>query len=559
MFKEILISIDEMENRIAIMEDGKLMEVFIARQERQIGSIYKGKVANVLPGMQAAFIDIGLERNAFLCVDDAMSKIHLEEDVEDLRSLSIKDIVKVNQETLVQIVKESIGTKGARVTTNITLPGRFLVLVPTANYIGVSRRIENEEERDRLKGIMETIKPKNYGVIVRTAAEQRDQDELDKDLQYLIKLWNKIQTHSRNIKAPALIHSELNLVYKVIRDVFTQDVDRLIIDSLPEYEKIMELMEMIAPHLKTRIRLYMERNPLFQAYGVEAEIDKALRRKVWLESGGYIIIDKSEALSVIDVNTGKYIGRTSLSDTILRTNLEAVDEITRQVRLRDIGGIIIIDFIDMERNDDKNKVMRALQEALKKDRTKTHIVGLTDLGLVQVTRKRVNKDLDELLRTQCPYCGGKGRVLSDETIAIKAHRELKNVGEDPKVEAILATVHPRIGMKLLGWEGEDLEQLEKEAGKPVYLRVNPRMHIERIDIETAHNKKSIEDKINSLHPGQELKVPIEEVFGLNLQNGMCIYNGVLIEVLQAGNRIGKNVNIIVTLVSRSYNQAQIKE
>lgn len=558
MFKEILISIDEMENRIAVLEDGKVMEIFIAREERQIGSIYKGKVANVLPGMQAAFVDIGLERNAFLCMDDAVSRIQLEEDV-DIRSLSIKDVLKVGQETLVQIVKESIGTKGARVTTHITLPGRFLVLIPTANYVGVSRRIEDEKERERLKNTLEKIKPRNFGVIIRTAAEGKNKEELEKDFQFLLKLWDKIQTGSRNKTAPSMIHSELTIVYKVIRDVFTQDVDRLIIDSPVEYDKILELIDIIAPHLKSRIRLYNERNPLFQAYGVEAEIDKSLRRKVWLESGGYIIIDKSEALTSIDVNTGKYIGRTSLAETILKTNLEAVEEITRQLRLRDIGGILILDFIDMERHDDRNKVMRALSEALKRDRTKTHIVGLTELGLVQVTRKRVNKDLDELLRVQCPYCGGKGRVLSDDTICIKARREIQNVAEDPKVEALLVKVHPRIGMRLLGWEGEDLEQLEKEIGKPIYLRANPRMHVERIDIETAPCKKNIEEKIEMPDPGEEVMLEVEEVFGVNLQNGMCEYKGNLIEVMQAGNKIGKKVRVIITLVTRSYAQGQIKD
>ncbi|MCD4785502.1 MAG: Rne/Rng family ribonuclease [Candidatus Eremiobacteraeota bacterium] len=559
MFKEILISIDEMENRIAVLEDGKLMEIFIAREEHQIGSIYKGKVANVLPGMQAAFVDIGLERNAFLCVDDAISGIHIDVEVQKARSLSIKDILKVNQETLVQIVKESIGTKGARVTTFITLPGRFLVLIPTANYTGISRRIEDEGERNRLRSLVEKIKPKSYGLIVRTAAEGKDRESLEKDLQLLIKMWKKIQNTESKKSAPAIIHSELTLVYKIIRDVFTQDVDRLIIDSHVEYDKILELMDIIAPHLKGRIHLYLEGNPLFQAYGVESEIDKSLRRKVWLESGGYIIIDKTEALTSIDVNTGKYIGRTSLSDTILRTNLEAVDEITRQVRLRDIGGILILDFIDMERMEDRGKLMRALHEALKRDRTKTHIVGLTELGLIQITRKRVNRDLDELLRTQCPYCGGKGRVLSVDTICIKAKREIKNVSEDSKVEAMLLRVNPRIGMKLLGWEGEDLEQLEEAMGKPIYLRVNPRMHVERIDIETATSKKYIEEKISDLSPGEELDITVEEVFGLNLQNGMCMHKGNLIEVLQAGNRIGKKIKVVVTLVSRSYSQAQIKE
>lgn len=558
MFKEILISIDDMENRIAVLEDGKLMEIFIGREEHQIGSIYKGKVANVLPGMQAAFVDIGLERNAFLCVDDAIGKFQ-DIDGVDTKRFSIRDVLKVGQETMVQIVKESIGTKGARVTTHITLPGRFLVFIPNANYIGVSRRIESEEERERLKKLVEKVKPETHGVIVRTAAEGKTPEEFEKDLEQLTKLWDKIQKASIQKKAPAMVHSELTLVYKVIRDIFTQDVDRLIIDSPVEYEKILELVDIISPHLKNRIHLYHNDNPLFQAYGVESEIDKALRRKVWLESGGYIIIDKSEALTTIDVNTGKYIGRNSLSDTILRTNLEAVDEITRQVRLRDIGGILILDFIDMERVEDRGKVMKALQEALKRDRTKTHIIGMTELGLIQLTRKRVNRDLDELLRTQCPYCGGKGRVLSDETICIKARREIRNVGDDPKVGALLIQVHPRIGMSLLGWESEELEHMERVIGKSIYLRVDPVMHMERIDIETAPNNEIIEGKIYHLSPGQELELMVEEVFGTNLHNGMCIFGGNLIELIQGGSLIGKKVKMVVTLVARSYAQAQIKE
>lgn len=559
MFKEILISIDDIENRVAILEDGKLMEILIGREEQQIGSIYKGKVANVLPGMQAAFIDIGRDKNAFLCVDDAVNKIRFEEEIEDFRRLSIKDILKVGQEILVQIVKESMGTKGARVTSQITLPGRFLVLIPSASYVGVSRRIESEEERDRLKKLIEEIRPEKFGVIIRTAAENKTIEELSKDLEFLFKLWTKIQKTASEKKAPAVVHSELAMVYKVIRDVFTQDVDRLLIDSQAEYEKILELADMIAPHLKDRIHLYTDTSPLFSSYGIESEIDRALRRKVWLESGGYIIIDKLEALTAIDVNTGKYIGRNSLSDTILRTNLEAAEEITRQIRLRDIGGILILDFIDMERQEDREKVIKALSDALKRDRTKTHIVGMTELGLIQMTRKRVNKDLDEILRKQCPYCGGKGRVLSEETICIKARREILNVTEDARVEAILITVHPQIGMKLLGWEGEDLEHLEELIGKPIYLRVDPMMHIERIDIETATSEDTIKEKIDHVMPGEELELNVLEVFGLNIQNGMCMYRGNLIEVVQGGNRLGKKVNIIITMVKRSYVQAQIKE
>jgi ribonuclease G len=556
--KEILVSIDELETRVAILEDGRLMEIYIAREDRQVGSIYKGKVVNVLPGMQAAFVDIGLERNVFLCADDAMSSFGQDVDPDDLKKLSIKDYLKVNQETLVQITKESIGSKGARVTTYITLPGRYLVILPRAKFIGISRRIEDEEERGRLKKAVDSIKPKNFGIIVRTAAEGKSNDELKRDLEFQIKLWDKIQAAARKKKPPVLIHQELALVYKIIRDLFTEEVNRFIIDSPSEYEKVLELLDLISPSLKNRVHLYEDRVPLFEAHNIEPEIDKALRPKVWLESGGYLVIDKTEALTVIDVNTGKYIGKTSLADTILKTNLEAVEEITRQLRLRDMGGIIIIDFIDMEKEGDKNRVLQALSTALKKDRTKTNIVSMTELGLVQLTRKRVNRDLDQYLREDCPYCAGKGRISSVTTTRIKTEREIRRVSREAKYDSILLTVNPRLALPLLGWEGEDLDRLEKQAGKYIYLRVNRDLHQEKIELVNQSQKK-IEECIEMLWPGQELDLSVDEAFEFNIQNGLAIYRGNIIEVIGAGNMVGSTLKVVLTRVSHSYAQGQIKE
>jgi len=557
MYKEMLISIDESENRVAVLEDGALMEIYIAREERQIGSIYKGKVANILPGMQAAFVDIGLERNAFLCMDDA-SAILGEEDALDLKQMSINDILKMNQETLVQIIKESMGTKGARVTTHVTLPGRYLVLLPRAQYIGISRRIEDEKERDRLKAMAEEIKPPDFGFIVRTAAEERDMDDLKRDLEFLLKLWEKIQNSAKRKKAPAIIHQELTLVYKIIRDLFTPEVDRLIIDSKSEFDKVSELMDIISPKLKSRIHLFDDRRSLFEAYGIETEIEKALRKKVWLESGGYLIIDKTEALTVIDVNTGKFIGRTSLADTILKTNMEAVPEIVRQIRLRDLGGIIIIDFIDMDRVEDRHKVLNELAECMKRDRTKTHLVGLTELGLVQLTRKRVSKDLDEYLRDVCPTCGGRGRVYSLKTMRIRIEREIKKLAADSQFETILVEANPKLAVELLGWEGEDLERLEKSLGARIILRTLPDGNMEKTHIEGLAEKKVADYRI-SVQPGDELEIIIQDIFSGNYQNGMGVHRNYLVEVQLGGNRVGEELNVVVTSVQDNYVTAQIKE
>lgn len=557
MYKEILISIDEFETRVSVLEDGLVMEVYFAREERQIGSIYKGKVANILPGMQAAFVDIGLERNAFLCLDDASALLGEEESL-DLKQLSIKDILKINQETLVQIIKESMGTKGARVTTHITLPGRYLVLLPTAQYIGISRRIDDERERERLKAIAESIKPPDFGLIVRTAAEQREVDDIEKDLEFLLKLWDKIKNTSKRKRAPAIVHQELTLVYKIIRDLFTPEVDRLIIDSKSEFDKVMELLDIISPKLKSRVHLYNDRRSLFETYGIEVEIEKALRRKVWLESGGYLMIDKTEACTVIDVNTGKFIGKTSLADTILKTNMEAIPEIARQLRLRDIGGIIIIDFIDMDKHEDQQKVLQELSDGLKRDRTKTHLVGMTELGLVQITRKRVSKDLDEYLRENCPYCGGRGRVNSLQTMRIRVEREIKKVAAETHAGNVLVVANPYLAIELLGWDGEDLEGLEKSIGKKILLRADKTVQIERVRVENVPEKRA-DECAAPLQVGDEMELTIQDIFGQNFQNGMAVYKQNLVEVLMGGNRVGEEVKAIVTSCHHNLVKVQIRE
>ncbi len=555
MYKEILISLDEREGRAVVLEDGQLMEVLIAREERQVGSIYKGRVSNVLPGMNAAFVDIGLERNGFLCADDAAA--HLGDEVnESLRQMSIADILKVNQETLVQVVKEAVGTKGARITTYVTLPGRYLVLIPSAQYIGVSRRIQEEEERNRLRTCAEKIRPEGMGVIIRTAAAGRSQEDLQRDLDYLVKVWNKVQQAARKRRAPALIHQELALVDKVLRDLFTPDVDRLIVDNPVEYAKMRDKLEITAPSLLDRMHLYTDRRPLFELHGVESEVEKALNRKVWLESGGYLIIDRTEALWVIDVNTGKYIGKTSLADTILRTNLEACREICRQLRLRDMAGIIVIDFIDMDSTTDQRKVLEALGDELKKDRTRTHLVGMTELGLVQLTRKRDGKDLDAVMREPCPVCSGRGRLLSPQSLAFRVRREILKQALDSRHEVLLARLHPRAAVELVGLEGEEIEALERETGRTVLVQVDRDAHPESIEV-LGGARGVMESRVTRLSQGHQARVRLEETFGINVQSALAVIEGNLVEVVSGGDRLGKEVSVRVVRSGPAWSQAEI--
>jgi len=396
---EILIDVLPGEIKVAILEERKLVEVYAEKrsQERMLGNIYKGKVLNILPGMQAAFVDIGFSKNAFLYVNDAVYEDypeaeddgHRDKDNTIKKNCNIKEILTKGQEITVQVVKEAVGNKGPRITTQITLPGRYLVLLPRTDYLGVSRRIEDESERNRLKKIAEKIKPQNMGLIVRTAAQGKGEDDFLKDLEFLLKLWDTIRQNEARVRAPKCLHTDYNLFYKTLRDFFTPDIDRLVVNNQQKYEEALDYVAMISPSLKDRIVFFERRGSLFEYYGINYELQKTFQRKVWLKSGGYIIIDHTEALTVIDVNTGKYTGANDLENTVLKTNIEAADEIGRQLRLRDIGGIIIIDFIDMKDQEHKNMVIEKLKNVLKKDRAKTTVVGMTGLGLIEMTRKKI--------------------------------------------------------------------------------------------------------------------------------------------------------------------------
>ncbi|MDE2572079.1 MAG: Rne/Rng family ribonuclease, partial [bacterium] len=428
---EILISSDPWENRVAIVEDGTLSEIYFEREEKVIGSIYKGKVQNVLPGMGASFVDIGLGRNAFLYVDDINRQPLNIGDVEITQGRSgwtITEKVNRGDEVLVQIVKEPRGLKGARVSTNISLPGRYLILMPTGRYSGVSRKIESADERNRLKAVMKRIRPEGMATIVRTAAAGVSEAELIADLGVMIRMWHGILESYKQAKAPALLHKDMNLVYKAARDFLTPDVQSMWIDDSQEYEKVRDFLRLLGPQYLERVRHYD--GNLFHDRGVDEEVQKLLRPKVWLPSGGYLIIEHTEALTVIDVNSGKFTGGKNLEDTIVKTNIDAVKEIVRQIRLRDLGGIIVIDFIDMDERKNRQKVMAALEEALRADRAPSKALQFNDFGLVAITRKRVKQSLERTLCTPCPYCGGGGMVKSPQTVSYEILAEARRISKD---------------------------------------------------------------------------------------------------------------------------------
>lgn len=427
MMKDILIETDSGQTRLALIEDGELSEYYIERkgQEKLAGNIYLGRVANVLQGMQAAFVDIGLEKNAFLHVNDILDFGDKDGLRQRISNQPPQTRIRAGQELLVQVVKEPGGTKGPRISSHITLPSRLVVLLPTVEYVGISRRIEDEEERLRLRMLAEALRPNGMGVIVRTAANGAKEDEIRRDIEYLIRMWSVILQRGEHSTSPALIHRDESLVYRSVRDMLTEEVRTILVDNAEQYSSVHEIAGMLSPELQTRVQLYEGETPLFDRYRVDAHFSKALARRVWLKSGGYLVIDHTEALTVIDVNTGKFVGSNSLADTVLKLNCEAAAEIVRQLRLRDVGGIVIIDFIDMESEEDQLQLLSQLRQLLKKDRTKTNLVGLTGLGLVEMTRKKVRQPIYTQLQRQCPLCQGSGMVDSDETVARSILHELR--------------------------------------------------------------------------------------------------------------------------------------
>ena len=498
MTKELVICTTSHETRVALLEGGHIAELYIERERQMgiVGNIYKGKVIRVLPGMQAAFVDVGLEKAAFLYVADVLDEMeqversidggeHPPESGEEavLPPLPpIEDLLTEGQELLVQISKEPIGTKGARITSHISLPGRHLVYMPTVDHVGISRRIESEEERERLKQVVDSMRAPGTGFIVRTVSEGKSEADLRHDMEFLVGLWENLSRGLGDISAPSLIHSDLDVTSKVLRDILTEDVKRIVVDNVEEYDKIVRILRTFMPRLNYCIELYRGDEPVFDAYGLEVEISRSLGRKVWLKSGGSIIIEQTEALVAIDVNTGRYVGKHNLEDTILKTNLEALKEIAFQLRLRNIGGLIIIDFIDMEKEAHREKVHDALEEALKQDKNKTNILKISELGLIEMTRKRVRESIGRTLCEPCPYCEGKGYVRGKLTIIYEILRELQREMAGLSDERITLLAHPSIISLLIDEERCGMDDLEQRFGRTVTINSRPGFHLEQFEI-----------------------------------------------------------------------------
>jgi len=465
----MLISHDMHETRVAVVENRRLVELYIERPKRSVvGNVYLGKVRDVLPGMQAAFVDIGLEKNAFLYVDEVVAP----EGVADAPRRDIQSLLKPGQQLMVQVLKDPMGTKGARVTTEITLPGRFLVLMPFSDFVGISRKLA-EEERDRLTSIIDPLVPEGVGVIVRTAAAGALEKDLQGDLEFLLRLWRRVQAQSREGLAPEVVYTEMDLALRLVRDAFGDTFRRLVVDDKRLYEKVVSFLRKSAPRLVRRVQVHKDKEPLFEAYGLGGDIQTAVLREVPLGSGGHITIDKTEALTAIDVNTGSYVGRKNLEDTALRTNLEAASEVARQLRLRDIGGIIVIDFIDMEDARNRQEVVARLTRELERDRTKTRVSEMSRLGLVEMTRKNVTDGLYGVLTEPCPSCGGEGRVLSDTTRRIIVERSLRDLLVGGKSSAYLVGLNPQTYALVNAPGNNTLALLRSETGKRVNVIADP--------------------------------------------------------------------------------------
>ncbi len=554
VFKEILVNFGIRESRLAIIEDGQLVEFYTERAEEDqaAGNIYKGRVENVLPGMRAAFVNLGQEKNAFLYVDDA----HAEER-DHSRGRSIQDVLKVGQEVIVQVSKEPIGSKGARVTTNVSLPGRYLVLTPYSDTIGVSRRIARESERERLRTLAERMRPWGMGIIVRTVAEGVPQHTLIRDLAYLRRLWSRIKARARTAHSPALLHREANLVFRTIRDHFDESVDRFVVDDAQAYQRAREIAGTLSPKLKQRIDLYTGAVPLFEARGAEAELDRALKRRVWLKCGGYLVVDETEALTVIDVNTGKNVGTTDLSDTVLSTNKEAAVEIARQMRLRDLSGIIVVDFIDMEGDDDEGELIKTLHGALKSDRTRVTVLGMTRLGLLEMTRKKVRESLLSQMTRVCPSCEGRGHVLSEEVIARRLRQRIVDRLRETGAEAILAEAHPQIAAHLIGPGGTNLKELERESHRSVFVRGSQECAMDELKIRKIGTRAAVEALALPVHEGMSLEVLVEERHQTNTKDGISRLAGYVIDIEGAGQRVGERVCIEIQRAFRTFATARI--
>ncbi|MGI6554358.1 MAG: Rne/Rng family ribonuclease [Bacillota bacterium] len=470
---------------------------------------------------------------------------------------AIDQVLKPGQEIVVQVTKEPLEGKGARVTTQITLPGRYAVLMPAVDYVGISRRIVDEEERERLRNLALEVKPEGKGIIVRTAAEGVSKRDLKEDISALEKIWNEIMAAGSSTPAPALLHREIDLTERIIRDLFNEDVYRVQVNDGRLYDSIMRTLADSEIGLRNRVFLH-EGEDIFSKYQVIGQVMQALKHKVWLHCGGFLVIEQMEALTAIDVNTGKYVGSENLEDTVLTANMEAAVEIARQLRLRNVGGIVIIDFIDMAVEEHRQKVLEVLEQELRKDKTRTRIMGITKLGLVELTRKKARQPLEGVLLQKCPYCNGDGKVMSEETVSLHARREIMLRCERLSAPGLLVRAHTSVAALLIGSEGKLLREMEKKTGKRIVIQGDDDLHVENVFIEEMWSEDILEDSI-PVRPGERIEVLIEEPHTVDPRRGIARIQGFILDVAEAGSMVGRRVPVEISEVYRSFAKAHLLE
>jgi ribonuclease G len=486
MAKEIIINHTTHETRVAVMEGGVLSELHHEREKkmRVVDNIYKGKVLNVLPGMESAFVDIGADRAAFLHIDDILPEHEIlgEPPKTNGEKQQISQLIHEGQDILVQVSKGPIGTKGARITNHVSIPGRNLVYLPTSNTLGVSRQISLDKERDRLKEIVNRLRPANSGFIIRTVAEGHSEEDLHSDINYLVSIWEDVLKNYKTLPAPSLLHSDLNVIFRTIRDLFSMDIRKLVVDDKNQYQKVRQFVRSYLPRYGSILENYTKTEPVFDHYGIENEIDRALGNKVWLRSGGHLVIDQTEALTAVDVNTGRFVGKDSHEKTILRTNLEAAEELVYQLQLRNIGGIIIIDFIDMETQQHKQMVYQTLKDHLHTDKARSKILQISEMGLVEMTRKRDRENLSRYLCDPCPYCDGSGQIKSASTVSYEAFREIRRSCRRNTKGSISIFMHSDVFNYIQDTEQEAVKILEEEMGRTITFKISDEMHHEQFEL-----------------------------------------------------------------------------
>jgi ribonuclease G len=537
--------------------DARVAELYVERLGGRslVGNIYKGKVDNVLAGLEAAFVDIGLEKNGFLHVDDIVMP-----GVEVARrgrggekGQRISQLLKPGQEVVVQVSKDPLKSKGARLTMQLSIAGRYLVYVPQGEGVGVSRRLD-DKERDRLRKQASKLDLAGGGAIIRTAARGAKREDFDREIQYLFKLHEILQRRVKEAVAPAMVFQEADLSVRVVRDIFSGELDRAVVDDDKQFRRLTSFFTRTAPELVGRVEHYQEGQPLFERFGVEEVIQSTLNRRVDLAAGGYLMIDYAEAMTVIDVNSGSFIGRgrgARLEDTITKTNLEAADEVVRQLRLRDIGGIIVIDFIDMARARNRDAVLKTLRKALDRDRTKTYVVEISPLGLVEMTRQNVTDGVREILTKVCPACDGEGVVLSEETVALQIERKLRDLAdEQPDAEAYLVQAHPRVVQTLLAGPGRPLLELEEQVGKHFHFEGGEGLPLDHFAVSLAGSRTEVEERALPFREGEEIYVAIEEPHMYDEDYAVAKIDGYVISVAGAGDLIGEKRLVRIEQVGR---------